>query len=155
MKGKFDICLVELAETDLRYGDELIDRLVPLMKVGGYHRSLCEEPRDIADKGGEFAQAVVGESARLIRSGAVPTEVYFVPANIVRRLVRRAHGVSPEDDEPRGLVGGAIATLGGGLLLGLSLLRNVDALRVTTRRKPPRHVSSFVMRLSVDAPRIY
>ena len=35
LKGAIDICLVELAETDLRYGDELIDRLVPLMKIGG------------------------------------------------------------------------------------------------------------------------
>ena len=35
LKGKIDICLVELAETDLRYGDDLVDRLVPLMKVGG------------------------------------------------------------------------------------------------------------------------
>ena len=154
LKGKIDICLVELAETDLRYGDELIDRLMPLMKVGGYIVVFVRNPR-IADKGGEFPQAVVNESARLIRSGAVPTNVYFVPANVVRRFVRRATANLRKTMNLGALVGGAIATLGGGLLLGLSLVGSVDALRVTTRRKPPKHVSSFVMRLSVEAPRIY
>ena len=109
----------------------------------------------IADKSGEFTQAMVSESARLIRSGAVPTNVYFIPANIVRRLVRRAMANLRKTMSLGAWVGGPIATLGGGLLLGLSLLGNVDALRVTTRRRPPRHVSSFVMRMSVDAPRIY
>ena len=28
------MCLLELAETDLRHGGELVDRIVPLMKLG-------------------------------------------------------------------------------------------------------------------------
>ena len=98
---------------------------------------------------------MVNESARLIRSGAVPTNVRFVPINFVRRLVRRATANLRKTMNFGVWVGGPILTLGGGFLLGLSFMGSVDALRATTRRKPSKYVSSFVMRLSVDAPRIY
>ncbi len=98
---------------------------------------------------------MAGESARLIRSGAIPADVRFIPVNIVRRLVRRATANLRKTMSFGPWVGAPIATVGGGLLLGLSLIGSVDALRSTSRKKPPNHNSSFVMRLSVDAPRIY
>lgn len=153
LKGKIDICLLELPETDLRYGDDLIDRIVPLMKMGSRIVVFVRNPR-IADKSGEFARIMAGESGRLIRSGAVPADVRFVPVNVVRRLVRRATANLRKTMKFGPWIGAPIATVGGGLLLGLSFMGSVDALRTTARRKPPNHVSSFVMRLKVDAPRI-
>ena len=154
LRGKFDICLLELPETDLRYGNELISRIVSLLKVGGRIVVFVRNHR-IADRNDEFAQVITGESARLIRSGVVPIEVRFVPANAVRRLVRRAMGNLRKMMNFGPWVGGPISMLGGGLLLGVSFVGNVDALRSTRRKKPARHNSSFVMRFSADAPRIY
>jgi hypothetical protein len=153
LRGAFDICLLELAETDLRYGNELIDRIVPLLKVGGRIVVFVRNPR-ISDKGNEFTRAVTRESSRLIRSGATPVEARFVPVNVVRRLVRRALGSLRNTMNFGPWIGGPISIVGGGLLLGVSFVGNVDALRTTRRKKPARHNSSFIMRLSADAPRI-
>jgi hypothetical protein len=154
LRGKFDVCLLELPETELRYGDELIDRIVPLLKIGACIVVFVRNRR-VSDRKDEFAQAVIGESSRLIRSGAVPAEVRFVPVNIVRRLVRRVMGSLRKTMNFGPWVGGPIAMVGGGLLLGVSFVGNVDAFRTTRRRRPAWYNSSFVMRLSVDAPRIY
>lgn len=154
LEGKFDCCLLELPETDLRYGNELIDRIVPLLKVGGFVIVFVRNRR-IVDRSGEFAQSMVRESARLIRSGAIPTDVLFVPANTARRCVRRVMASLRKTMDISPWIGGPIITLGGGLLIGVSLIGNVDVLRTTRRKIPAPHISSFVMRLIVDAPRIY
>ena len=154
LKGKFDVCLLELPETDLRYGNELIDRIVPALKVGGFVVLFVRNRRTV-DPGGEFAQIMAGESARLIRSGAVPTEVMFVPANRARRFVRRVMASLRKTMNFSPWLGGPIITLGGILLLGVSYVGNVDVFRKVRRKKPAHHNSSFVMRLNVDAPRTY
>ena len=153
LRETFDICLLELAETDLRYGNELIDRIVPLLKIGGRIVVFVRNPR-ISDRKNEFTQAVTRENSRLIRSGAIPAEARFVPVNMVRRLVRRAIGSLRKTMKFGPWIGGPVSIIGGGLLLGVSFVGNVDALRTTRRKKPARHNSSFIMRLSADAPRI-
>ena len=151
MRGKFDLCLLELTETEMRFGADLVDRIVPLMKRGGRIIVFVSNRRHI-DNGGEFGQSVVFHSARFIRSGVLPSEIYFVPANRARWIARRGMfelrlllNKGPWFSVP-------LAVLGGGLLFALSLIGNLDALRATQRVAARGHKSSFVMRLSVDAP---
>ena len=153
LRGKLDLCLLEVPETDLRYGNELIDRIVPLLKIGGRIVVFVRNNR-LVDTGNEFVEVVSRESSRLIRSGAVPIEARFVPVNVVRSFVRRATASLRKTMNLGPWIGGPISLVGGGLLLGVSFIGNIAALRARGRKKPARHNSSFVMRLNADAPRI-
>jgi hypothetical protein len=103
----------------LRHGGELVDRIAPLMKEGGQiivsviNRRLSGR-RDRNDR--NFDENVTFQSARLIKSGVVPTEVRFVPANIARRLVRRGMFEPPELDEQTAVAQRAAGRLRRGLL---------------------------------------
>ena len=44
LRGKFDICLLELPETDLRYGSELVDRIVQAIEGGRPYYPVREKP---------------------------------------------------------------------------------------------------------------
>jgi hypothetical protein len=149
--GKFDFCLLELTEIDMRYGDRLVDRIVPLMKSGG-RIIVFVLNRHIEDKAQEFTGSVMYHSSRFVRTGALPSELHFVPANAarwrarrgmfkLRRLIDKRPWLSP------------LAIVGGGFYLALSLIGNLDTLRRTRRVAPTGHTSSFVMRLTVDVPR--
>jgi hypothetical protein len=153
LQAKFDLCLLELPEADLRYGGQLIDRIVPLMRDGGQiivsvtnRRLLAAEHR--------FGQNIAFHSPRLITSGALPTEVRYVPTNIIRRLVR--HGMfNLRILMSRGSwFSVPLAVVGGGLLFCLSIIGNLDSLRPTRRPGVRGNKSSFVMRLTVDRPAI-
>ena len=61
LRGKFDICLLELPETDLRYGHELVDRIVQLLKVGGRIVLFVRNHR-LSDRKNEFVQVVSGKA---------------------------------------------------------------------------------------------
>jgi 2-polyprenyl-3-methyl-5-hydroxy-6-metoxy-1,4-benzoquinol methylase len=153
LRGSFDFCLLELPEFDLRYGDQLIERIVPLVKSGG-QIIVSVANRRVKDKADEFGRTVAYQSARLISSGVAPTQVHFVPANVVRRAVR--HGLSRLRlmmDRSQ-LVTVPVATIGTGVLLGLSLVGNLDVFRTPRRTTGRGHKSSFVMRLTVDAPNL-
>jgi Methyltransferase domain len=153
LRRSFDFCLLELPEFDLRYGDQLIERIVPLMKNGG--RILVSVTnRRLIDKHDEFGRTVAYQSARLISSGVVPTEVYFVPTNIVRRLARRGLANLRLLMEKNQWVTVPLAIIGTGSLLGLSFVGNLDVLRTPRRTTGRGHKSSFVMRLTVDAPNL-
>ena len=155
LHGRFDLCLLELPEADVRYGGQLVDRIAPLMKNGGQiivsvvNRRMSGKP----DRNGcKFDENVTLQSARLIRLGLVPAAVQFVPANMVRRLVRRwmaslrvAMNKQPWFSVP-------IAIFGGGIILGLSLIGNFDSLRPSRRARLRGGASSFIMRLAVDGP---
>ena len=94
-------------------------------------------------------------SPRFIRSGAVPTEIHYVPANVLRRLRRRGIFNLRRLMNKTPWMSRAPVVIGGGVLLALSFVGNLDALRATraTRRTSMRgHKSSFVLRLTVDAP---
>jgi hypothetical protein len=152
LQGHFDLCLLELPEADLRYGDQLIDRIAPLMKHSG-RIIVSVLNRRTVDHVGEFGRNVAFQSARLMTAGVLPAEVHFVPANLVRRVVRRGMfklrvlmSKGPWFSVP-------LAVCGGGLLLGLSFIGNLDSLRPSRRVSIRGHKSSFVVRLTVDAPR--
>ena len=87
LHGKFDLCLLELSETDMEDGGELTDRIVPLLKNGG-RIILFVLNRRVVDKGGEFGHSVTFQASRFIRSSAVPTEIHFVPSNALRQWGR-------------------------------------------------------------------
>jgi 2-polyprenyl-3-methyl-5-hydroxy-6-metoxy-1,4-benzoquinol methylase len=149
LHGKFDLCLLELPEADLRYGDQLVDRIAPLMKDGGQiivsvtnRRLLVNEHR--------FDQNVAFHGARLITSGVLPTEVYFVPTNILRRLVRHGMFNLRLLMNRTSWFSAPLAVVGGGLLLCLSIIANLDSVRPTRRAGTRGRKSSFVMRLTVD-----
>src|ERR1700733_766368 len=153
LHGRFDLCLLELAETDLRHGAELVDRIAPLMKQGGQivlsviNRRLSGR-RDLNDR--NFDENVTFQGARLISSGVVPTEVRFVPANIARRLVRRGMASLRTTMNKRPSLSVPLAVFGGGLLVCLSLIGNLDSLRPIRRVSLRGRTSSFIMRLAVD-----
>jgi hypothetical protein len=153
LQRKFDLCLLELPETDMRFGDQLIDRIAPLMKDSG-QIIISVINRRILARERWFGQNVAFYSARLITSGVLPTEVHFVTTNIIRRLVR--HGMF----NLRALMSRApwfsvpLAVGGGGLLFCLSIIGNLDSLRPTRRVGVRGNKSSFVMRLTVDRPAI-
>src|SRR6202035_2543293 len=44
LHGKFDLCLLELSETDMEDGGELTDRLAPPLKSGGGPPFFCPPP---------------------------------------------------------------------------------------------------------------
>ena len=134
LHGKFDLCLIELTETDMRYGDKLVDRVVPLMKSGG-RVIVFVFNRRIEDEGKEFGQSVVYHGSRFIRSGAVPTEVHFVPASAPRWRARRGmFSLRTMIDRNPWL--SPLAVLGGGYYLVLSVIGNLDSLRRTQRVVP-------------------
>lgn len=153
LQAKFDMCLLELPEADLRYGGQLIGRIVPLMRNGGEIIVSVTNRRLLANEH-RFGQNIAFHSSRLITSGVLPTEVHYVPTNIIRRLVR--HGMF----NLRILMSKGswfsvpLAVVGGGLLFCLSIIGNLDSLRSTRRIGIRGNKSSFVMRLTVDRPAI-
>ena len=151
LRGEFDLCLIEIDEQYMRDGGELIDRIVPLMKNGG-RIILSVLNRRLADKADEFGADVALQSSRFIRSSVVPTQVHYVPSNPARRLGRRGMSKLRRLINKGVWITAPLTFLGAGLVLLLSLIGNVDSWR-STRRTPGRgRVSSYVMRLVVDAP---
>jgi hypothetical protein len=147
---KFDICLVELPETEMRHGDKLVDKIIPLMKSAG-RIIVFVMNRHIHDKPKEFVNSVMYHSARFIRSGAIPTEICFVPANRARWRARRGmFGLRVLID--KNPLFSPVAIVGGAFYLALGSIGNLDSLRRMRRVAPRGHTSSFIMRLTVDVP---
>ena len=154
LHGKFDLCLLELHEPDMRNGKELMDRIVPLMKNGG--QVIVSVPNSrVIDRAGEFGFSMAFLSPRFVRSGAIPTETHYVPVNSARRLARRGMFNVRRLMRSAPWISAPPAVIGGGVLLALSFVGNLDAFRGTrvTRHTSMRgHKSSFILRLTVDAP---
>jgi SAM-dependent methyltransferase len=97
-----------------------------------------------------FSGIVAFHSERFTRSHARPAEVQFIPASRLRWTVYRGMYHLRQLLLRDGFINAPISVVGGGLLLGLSLVGNLDTLR-RTRSGPSRGVaSSFIMRLDVD-----
>jgi hypothetical protein len=149
LHDRFDICLVELSEEDMVLGGELIDRIVPLMKDQGRIIVAVTNHREPAKAQG-FAGGLMLHGTRFFRNGAVPVEFRFVVANGLRSAVRRGlfNLRMLTSRYPKLAVPATI--FGGGVLLFLSLLGNIDVLRRSRSGVPHGVASSFVMRLTVD-----
>ena len=151
LHGRFDLCLLELSETDMEEGGELTDRIVPLMKKGG-RIILFVQNRRVVDDAGEFGHSVTFQSSRFIRSSAVPTEIHYVPTNAARRQGRSGMSRLRRLMNKGFWLTAPFTALGAGYFMACSFVGNVDALRSTRRIAGSGHLSSFVMRLTVDAP---
>jgi len=151
MHGKFDLCLLELSEGDMRHGDELIDRIVPLMKKSGRVILFVSNQRPLSTAR-RFSDGVTHHVGRFIRSGALPTEIQFVRANRLRWFIRRRMVELRSASCQSAWIGIPVTLLGGVLLMCLAFIGNLDVLLRNKRTAPRGIASSFVMRLSVDAP---
>jgi SAM-dependent methyltransferase len=153
MHGRFDFCLLELSEGDMQHGDELIDRIALLMKDGGKIIVFVTNRRP-GDTAHEFGNGVTFHAPRFIRPGALLTEIHFVPANRLRWTVHRGM-LNLRTVSKRGpWLGVPVTTLGGGVLLCLSFIGNVDVLRRSRQVGTGGIASSLVMQLSVDAAKV-
>jgi Methyltransferase domain len=152
MLGRFDLCLLELSEGEMSQGDELVDRIVPLMKQGGRIVVFVRNRRTL-DTAAEFTQGVTFHGSRFIRSGALPTDIQFIRASRLRWMLNRRMIKLRTMTEKGAMLSAPAAVVGGGVLLFLSLIGSLDALRATRRLAPAGIVSSVIMRLSVDAPK--
>jgi len=146
--GKFDLCLLELSEGDMSKGAELMDRIVPLMKGGGRIVVFVMNRRDISTAK-EFGAGVGYHGSRFIRAGALPAKMQFVPASNFRWTVSRRMA-SLRSMTTKHLLGLPVTVIGGGAMLCLSLVGNIDALRRKRDVATESLASSFVMRLIVD-----
>jgi 2-polyprenyl-3-methyl-5-hydroxy-6-metoxy-1,4-benzoquinol methylase len=150
LHGQFDLCLIEIDEQYMEDGGELTDRIVPLMKNGG-RIILFVLNRRIVDKVGEFGEHVALQSSRFIRSSVVPTQIHYVPSNLARRLGRRGMSKLRRLMNKGVWITAPLTLFGAGIVLLLSFIGNLDSWRATRRTAGRGHVSSFVMRLAVDA----
>jgi hypothetical protein len=153
LHGKFDLCLLELSETEMEDGGELTDRIVPLLKKGG-RIILFVQNRRVIDHAGEFGHSVTFQSSRFIRSSAVPTEIHYVPSNTLRHWGRTGMSKLRRLMNKGFWLTAPVTTFGAGLFMLSSFVGNLDAWRSTRRVAGRGHLSSFVMRLTVDAPDI-
>jgi 2-polyprenyl-3-methyl-5-hydroxy-6-metoxy-1,4-benzoquinol methylase len=149
LHGYFDFCLLELAEGEMAQGDELIDRIVPLMKPEGSIIISVRNRRPIGQWEG-FSKGVAYHTLRFIRPGALPTFIQYVPANPVRWGAYRGLGRLRELAGRWPIIGLPILALSAGFLILLSGLGNLDRLRRRSERAPWGICSSFLMRLRVD-----
>jgi hypothetical protein len=148
--GRFDLCLLELTEGEMELGGELIDRIAPLMKAEGRIIVSVLNRRSVATAR-QFGEGVSHHGSRFIRSGALPTEIHFVPANRLRWMANRGMLSLRTAVSKTPWLGIPSMLMGGVLLMVLSLLGNLDALRRTKRTAPRGIASSLLMRLRVDA----
>jgi 2-polyprenyl-3-methyl-5-hydroxy-6-metoxy-1,4-benzoquinol methylase len=148
LSGKFDLCLLELSEGDMAKADALMDRVVPLMKGGGRIVVFVMNRRDTASAS-QFADSISHHGSRFVRAGALPTDVQYVSANRLRWTVRYRMATLRALTN-QSVLGLPVAVVGGGLLLGVSLIGNLDALRRNRPVTPRGITSSFILRLQVD-----
>ena len=152
LRGTFDLCLLELYESDLKFADRLIDRIVPLMKDGAGILVVVSNRRSV-DRVNEYRQTVMGAYPRFVRAGALPKEIQLVPMNRLRRWVRRGIPVVRRLMSQGAWIGVSAGVIGGGALFPLSFLGNLGALRGTRHLAPNAYASSFIMSLTVNAPK--
>jgi len=130
LRGTFDLCFLELSESDLKLGDRIIDRIMPLMKDGAAILIVMNNKRSV-DKVNEYRQRVMDAYPRFIRAGALPKEIEFVPMNRLRRWVRRGMPLVRRFMSQGSLIGVPAGVIGGAALFVLSFLGNLGALRGT------------------------
>ena len=148
--GSFDFCLVELDEGDLAQGDELVDRVVPLLKSGGQILIAVYNRR--AKHAAGFTTSIGIDATRLMRSGATLSEVRLVPASRFRWGVSRAIIRVAVTAYYRPWIGLPLLAFSGGFLALCSLLGNAIAYgRSIGTLRPRKLATSFHMVLNVDA----
>jgi hypothetical protein len=148
LRRTFDICLLELTEGEMQNGDELVDRITPLMKGDARIIVFVTNRRSIYSIR-DFCNGVTFHAPRFYRPGAIITDAYFVPANRLRWFVHR-NLMRLRALTSRWRPAIVPAAVLGGLLLLLSFLGSYDVLRRKRQIGKRGSVSSLILRLSVD-----
>jgi hypothetical protein len=145
-----DLCLMELTEEQLAQGDELIDRVVPLMKPNGQILVVVYNHR--TKDGAGFAASIGFHATRLMRPGATLGQVRVVPASRFRWRVWHSISRVAYTAYYRPRVGLPLMALTSGFLGACSLLANAVARgRSIPALCPDRLATSFHLVLNVDA----
>lgn len=148
--GSFDLCLLELSEGELPQGDEVVDRVVPLMKPDGQILVVVYNKR--TEDAAGFTTSIGFHATRLMRAGATLGEVRVVPASRFRWLVSHAITSLALTAYHRPWVGLPLLAVSGGFLAACSLLANGIARgRSVGALRPKKLATSFHMVLNVDA----
>jgi hypothetical protein len=147
--GSFDLCLMELTEGELAQGDELIDRVVPLMKPDGQILVVVYNKRGENAVG--FTASIGFHATRLLRPGATLGGVRVVPASRFRWQVSHAITSLALTAYHRPWVGLPLLAVSGGFLAACSLLANAAARgRSVGTLRSNRLATSFHMVVNVD-----
>jgi hypothetical protein len=153
LRGKFDLCLIELCDTELGQLDKLMDRVVPLMKNGGQIVLFVIAEGVLRGTYSKFRDArsyVSDYGTRFARLGALMIAIRPIPASEFRGIAARGIGSLYARLRAGGWFAVPALIAGGGVLLCLSLIGNLEALRRSRRGALPNLASSVVMRLGVD-----
>jgi hypothetical protein len=148
LAATFDVCLIEMEESDTDKCSDLIDRVAPLMKKGAtvllsiYNRRGLSEAR-------HFTRKVSLEAARMLRPCVISTKCYFVKAAAPRWLCFRSIIKLLRLARERPIVGAPLlAVTGLPLAIGAWIANRLSG---TGKVRPPRGIaSSFLMTMRVD-----
>ncbi len=149
LDGHFDVCLLELAEDEMLTVAELIDRIVPMMKVDGSIILSVFNRRTTRDAGG-FKSIARFYADSFIRPDAVPVHVQYVPANPIRWGAYRGLAGLRNLTSRWPVVGLPALAVSAGFFILLSGLGNLGRLRRGGYTGLRGICSSFLMRLRVD-----
>jgi Methyltransferase domain len=151
LAGRFDVCLLEIGETEFPYAHEMLDRIAPMMRNGGAVLVSIINRRS-RDPALEFQKAIGYHASRLLRPYALSPTFSFVSASWARersvrwmmRFARLARG--------RPFIG-VPAILVFGLPLAVMAATTSLMASVRTGAPPKSYVSSALIRFSIDAVR--
>jgi hypothetical protein len=147
--GTFDACLIEMEESDMQSGGELIDRIAPLMKDGAtvmvsvYNRRKKSNVMD-------FAKMMGAESARLLRPAVTSSKFCFVRSPMLRWLSFDVATRMARAARRRPIVGLPLLALAG-LPLALCILVSNRFASVINGKAPGAVVSSFFMVMHIGS----
>ena len=146
--GSFDLCLIELTEAELAQSDELIDRVVPLMKANAEILVVVYNSRTDGPAG--FTTSIGFHAARLMRAETTLGEVRVVPASKFRWHISQAITSIASLAYRRPRLGLPLMALSSVFLAACSLLANAVARGRSIRAlRPNRLATSFHMVLNV------
>ncbi|MBV8566955.1 MAG: hypothetical protein JO273_15990 [Methylobacteriaceae bacterium] len=149
MVGGFDTCMLILTEKDLNRGDELVERIGPLLKPGGHSMILVTNDRGLDDAAG-FGLSFAYHAPRFLHLGTSVAETHYVPSDRRRWQIQRTIGRLGRAAFRRPILFPLAAAAGGVLAIG-SFLSNQSSMR--TEPTPPRRglCSSVFMILRTSA----
>lgn len=151
LHGRFKICLLEIGELDLPKADEIVDRIAPMMRHGGTVLVSLNNGRD-GDPGRGFQRSIGLNASRLLRPYVLSQSFSFVTSGRLRefalkrvmRLARLAYR-NPAAGLP------ALFAFGAPLAAICGIGNRLAGVAVDV--PPASHVSSALIRLTIDAER--
>jgi 2-polyprenyl-3-methyl-5-hydroxy-6-metoxy-1,4-benzoquinol methylase len=146
--GSFNVCLVEVTESEMQRCDEIIDRIAPMMKSGATLIIVVYNRREKDISG--FSRSVGAHAPRLLRPAATATGIYFIPAswtrwNVLKSMVRIARQAN---NNP--VLGIPYLLAAGGFLIIGAMVSNLLHERPKAVLRPGGLATSFVLELRIE-----